>query len=326
MAAIPAEETWLNWIWTTSRHFVEVTDIPEFAVISNRRAGSNTMAAENAVLAALKPLDPVLIQTEHSGHATVISRSLPEGSWIVVLGGDGTINEVANGIMGSDKVLVPFLGGTGSDYLKSTGKLSADSIISAFHSGRFALLDCVKTTFSGSERYFANIMEIGFGAGVMKRVNSLARRKGNPFTSSVMRELPGLKSYNLQIESVQFTGAVRSIEMVIANGRFFGGGMLASPDSVLDDGLLDIHLIKKISRTRLIMSFGKLGAGRYVDMNSVINFRTDRLKVAGDPAPVEADGEFLGYTPISIEIVPRSIRVLTAESVGKPESSRNADA
>jgi YegS/Rv2252/BmrU family lipid kinase len=284
--------------------------VTDFVIVSNPRAGSFSEEVENKLLQDLREISPRAIRTDFPGHATKIARELPDDAWILVLGGDGTINEVVNGIVGTRKVLVPYAGGTGSDLVRTTGHLDSGTIISGFKSGKQAEIDCGKITFKTGERYFVNSLEIGFGANVMRRVNAKHKRGKRAFTSSVLREVPSLKAYDLAISSEEFSNKVSAIEVIVANGRFFGGGMLASPGSKLDDGKLDVHLIHKIGRGRLILNFKKVVNGSYVNMEFVSNFSTSKVAIEGDVASVEADGESLGETPISVEVVPGSVRVL----------------
>lgn len=288
--------------------------IPEVAIIANPHSGAYDPSILKSLAEGLSEFGPSVSVTEMPGHAAELSRSLPSGSWIVSLGGDGTINEIVNGISGTDKILVPFPGGTGSDLVKTTGILTVQSAASAIREGRYEKMDSVRVTLDGRSVYFANILEIGFGASVMQRVNSMEKRGKRAFSSSVMRELPRLKSYRLDFESDGFTGNVDTVETVVANARYFGGGMLASPDSLPDDGLMDVHIVRKISRFRLFLSFGKMKSGKYVSMKEVRNFSARKLIITGDPSPVEADGEYLGESPVTIEVVPGSLRIVRDRS------------
>ena len=179
---------------------------------------------------------------------------------------------------------------------------------------RISVIDLAMVKYSAGTRYFANVMEIGFGASVMARVNAGRRGRMNPFTVSVLRELPHLKSYHLHIDSGKERRDMEAIEVVIANCRYFGGGMLASPLSDPTDGLLDLHGVPKMSRLSLIGRFSKLRSGEYVRLDEVLNISSSEFRISGDAAPFETDGECIGSTPVEISVARSALRVLTPGS------------
>ena len=91
-------------------------------------------------------------------------------------------------------------------------------------------------------------------------------------------------------------------------GNIFGGGMKASPNSDLTDGILEIHAIREIGKFRLLTKLRKLVNGSYISDPVVMNMETGRLSITGDPAPLEADGESFGNVPVELEVISRSLR------------------
>ncbi len=287
----------------------------EVYVIANPVSGAFSNDFFNRVLRELEPFAPTSYMTGSPGDATSFARDCPEGSLIVCIGGDGTLNEVVNGIAGSGKALVIAGGGTGSDLGKTLGIIPPEKLRDALKSPRISKVDLALVKHAAGARYFANVMEIGFGASVMARVNSRRRGIGNPFTSSVLRELPRLKCYNVQIDSGAEKREMQVIEVVIANGRFFGGGMLASPYSDPSDGVLDLHAVSGMSRLSLIRRFGKLKSGEYVDLEDVLNISSPIFSISGDKAPFEIDGECIGNTPVEISTVTGALNVVRGEDI-----------
>ncbi len=255
-----------------------------------------------------------IVFTEGRGHAEEIARSSVRDGMdcLVVVGGDGTLHEAIQGLALSETAMAHIPSGTGSDFARSLSNPSITSVMDAVKSENFSHIDLGLILSRDTMRYFLNILEIGFGSVVMKHVNS-HRRTGNSFNKGVLASLVKLMAYNLALESREFTGRINTIEVVIANGRYFGGGMLASPGSSLNDGLLDIHMVGAMGRLALISRFSTLRDGTYLKDPRVTNFRTSFLKISG-LAPMEADGENIGETPVEIRVVPSALKIAVAET------------
>ncbi len=248
-------------------------------------------------------------ETSSPGDATRIARRLLDETdirYIAIAGGDGTLNEAAQSLVGSSKVIVPLPMGTGSDFARALGIDSTGSAAEAILSGNIINADAALCHWNGLQRYFVNILEIGFGASVMKRVNSHAIRSGKVFTRSVFRELFALRNYQVEIQSKEHSERLMSPEIIIANGIYFGGGMKASPGSKITDGKLDAHIIGKLGRISLLFRFGKLRNGTYTEDPDVKNFLSDEIRISGD-APVEMDGEVVGALPMTVKVIPSSL-------------------
>jgi diacylglycerol kinase (ATP) len=261
----------------------------------------------------LQGLDYTTVITERPGHAEEIAREAVNSNaeYVICAGGDGTLNEVLQAMVGTNTTLVPISAGTGSDFIRSS-PLDTESITGLIRDQAKKRIDCGIVRYQGGERYFLNILEIGFGASVMQRVNARKNtRAGNVFVKSVLREIWDLKYYEMVIGLSQGTEDIRATEIIIANGRYFGGGMKASPDSVLDDGMLDVHIIRDIGMIRMLAGLSSLRNGKYVKKKTVRNMILKNISVGGDPAPIEADGETLGTTPAMISVVPESVNVLS---------------
>lgn len=214
-------------------------------------------------------------------------------------------------MVNSSAVLVPISAGTGSDFVKSLGFNDLESIKSSMSSRNFIEIDLGVAENTHGKRYFVNILEVGFGASVMKRVNSRRKtRGGRSFTTSVLALLPFFRPFNVD---VMISGEKRTLdlaEMVVANGRYFGGGMLAAPEAKLDDGKLDVHIVSGVGKLQMISKLGKLRNGTYVEDPSVVSYLTDNIEVTGS-APVEMDGEDFGELPVKIWVLPRSLKIVS---------------
>lgn len=285
-------------------------------VIVNPSAGGKMASASwPEVKRSLEILKPEIVFTESARHAEELARNSVRDSidFLVAVGGDGTINEVIQGIVLTDTALVPVSAGTGSDFARSLGSPNVSELVDFIRAGRIRRIDTALAINNTSFRYFANILEIGFGSVVMQYVNSHARTR-NSFNRGVLMALGRLRSYDLKLESQDFTGNVRTIEIVVANGRYFGGGMLASPESSMIDGLLDVHVVSGLGRLRLLTKLNSLKTGTYVSDPVVRTFKCSKLIITGN-APQEADGENMGSTPVEIRCVPSSLNVVAGDVI-----------
>ena len=270
--------------------------------------------------------------TEYAGHAEqlaqeAISRSLSRtsvGSFtrIAVIGGDGTLNEAANGILKQNIIppkdillgLIPI--GRGNDWARGM-KIKRDyiSAVERLAAGNSILQDVGIVKWQDQERYFVNMCGIGFDAFVAKKVNIKKARGGKVGHITYLLEL-----FNnlLKYSSTSMTINLDDIEMkddfftiAVAILPFNGGGMMQAPGAMADDGLFHITLIRKISKMEVIMEVKNLFDGSFVKHPKVEQLTCRKISlISTPPVPVETDGEFITETPVTIEILPESLRVL----------------
>ncbi|MGC8515302.1 MAG: diacylglycerol/lipid kinase family protein [Thermoplasmata archaeon] len=283
-------------------------------VIANPRAGEFSREKLETTMKACKQFSPVSYITRRQGEATEFAAGIEDGSYLIVIGGDGTINEVIQSVINRDITIIPAGGGTGSDLSRTTGILSIHEIVNGILNNETGRIDAMRLECTEGKRYFGNIMEIGFGADVMRRVNLKKKTLMNTFTSAVLHELWGLKNYNLEITFDGGNFDISTGEVIIANCRYFGSGMLASKSSDPTDGLLDLHVIRKITRLDMMRKFSKLRDGSYVDLKDVTNHSSTFFSITGDRAPVEGDGEVFGSTPCTISAELRAIRIMMPQN------------
>jgi diacylglycerol kinase family enzyme len=175
-------------------------------------------------------------------------------------------------------------------------------------------IDIGKVTFTadGKEvtRYFANIAEAGLGAATVARTARLPRSLGGAkYFVGFWLTLPGFHPAAVQLETDDGSFEWRAHNVVIANCRFFGGGMHISPQSQPDDGLLDV-LAMVGPKTDAFTMLPKIYKGTHVPHRNVAEARTRTVRIdANPPLLVEADGEILGTTPARFAVVPHPIRV-----------------
>ena len=231
-------------------------------LIANPRSGNGRGVAlrETVQLLEAAGVDHTVATTEHAGHATDLARRgvTEQGfRFVVAVGGDGTVNEVVNGLVdpgtgeahGEDLVLGVVPGGSGCDFLKTWGlDVPIDRLVQRhLLTDEVLPLDLGRVTYTNAEgepvtRLFANIAEVGWGADVTRRANRLPRFVGK--TRYVLSTLAS----TVRLEAVEATVALDHTEhsepitqLVVANGQFFGGGMKVAPRALPDDGTFNVQ-------------------------------------------------------------------------------------
>jgi diacylglycerol kinase (ATP) len=299
-------------------------------VIANPHAGRGKVGRRLAAIEdALREagLEYQVVRTTHPGHATeAAGDALRRGErYLVAVGGDGTVHEVVNGMLdgdgplAGDAVLGVVAAGSGCDFVRSFG-LPGDAIRATRHltGEQVRVIDIGKVTFGtlprsgGPEctRYFPNIAEAGLGAAVVARACALPGFLGAAkYLCGFWLTLPGFRPVTVRIEADGQAYQWRAHNVVVANCRFYGGGMHISPKSRPDDGALDV-LVMVGPRSDAFTALPKVYRGSHLPHRNIVELRARRVRVETDPpVTVEADGEVLGTTPATFQVIPGTIRL-----------------
>jgi diacylglycerol kinase (ATP) len=273
--------------------------------------------------------------TRHAGEGIELAAEAARKgtSLIIACGGDGTISEVANGILisGSDAELGILPSGTGGDFRKTIGiPARASDAAKILREGRTRQIDVGRVTFLKDDgvhdsRFFLGVASFGMSADVIARVKS-----GGPnwLPANAPRWLSGRISFGLAMAQAavkteptrvivqlddetarQFTVA----NLCIANARFFGGGMKIAPEAKLADGLFDVVSIGNLGAPRILANAPRLYLGAHVGMSEVGH--TLAKKIIARPLHThqriefEVDGELPGHLPATFQILPKALRV-----------------
>ncbi len=260
-------------------------------------------------------------------HAMVITRAkIREGyREIIIVGGDGTLNEVINGIFAQKELdplemtigMIPV--GTGNDWCRMFGiPLEYNKAITTLLKRNTFVQDVGKVYFRKKQhpckRYFINIAGIGFDAVVAKRGNELKEQGKSSMLLYFMNIFAGLFGYRhfqatLNIDGNEFTHDIFSMSIGIC--KFNGGGMIQLPDAIPDDGQFDLIIIQEMSKFRVLRSLPMLYNGRIKKHKRVITMTAKNIKIeSGGHIALETDGESLGNNPMEFEIIPRAVRVI----------------
>jgi diacylglycerol kinase (ATP) len=259
-----------------------------------------------------------IVRTTHPGHATEAARQALRGGerFLVAVGGDGTVHEVVNGMIedgrASDAVLGVVAAGSGCDFVRSFG-LPGDAGQAA---GRLAgdgvrAVDVGTVTCAGAQpRCFVNIAQAGLGGQVVARSAGLSRHLGGArYAAAFWLTLPGFRPAAVRLDADRHAYAWRAFNVVVANCRFYGGGMQISPKSDPGDCLLDV-LVMTGPKSDSFTTLPQVYKGAHLPHRHIAELRAGQLRVDADaPFPVEADGELLGTTPASFGIIPAGLRL-----------------
>jgi YegS/Rv2252/BmrU family lipid kinase len=277
-----------------------------------------------------------VVFTESKGHARrlAVEAARTGTKLIVACGGDGTISEVANGIIESkaDAELAILPGGTGSDFRRTIGlptKIAAAA--RALRDGRTRMIDAGRVTFVNDRgerelRFFINVASFGMSTSVLDRTSSGEAKKWIP--AFAPRKLSSKLSYaaatlqttlsssptEVQVQlDEQTERRLRIAEFCVANARYYGGGMKIAPDAKFDDGLFDIVTIGDASSFRILANAPRLYFGAHLRMNEVTHALARQVVARpvrkDEEIRVELDGEVVGRLPVTFEVMPRALRV-----------------
>jgi diacylglycerol kinase (ATP) len=267
--------------------------------------------------------------TEKPLQATEISRvAIKEGTELIVgVGGDGTMNEIANGFYENQKIINPVVSlgivpsGTGCDFTKSLniphGFKNALKVITQAPS---SLIDVGRAKFKShsgkeEERFFVNVADFGIGGEVVKKVNqSRMRRKASSYLRCLISTFIAYKNKKLRIKIDDEELPLDEYMIgAISNGRIFGKGMKIAPNAELDDGFFDIVLVKGMKMLEFFRNAWKIYTGTHLSHPKISLIRGRKIEAFAEDDKsdvlIEIDGEQVGILPATFEIIPRNFLV-----------------
>jgi YegS/Rv2252/BmrU family lipid kinase len=302
----------------------------EWFAIVNPNAGNGKGSKDWGRIASLFGKENIALIsnfTGNKGHAIELAGNAVRNGFrrIISVGGDGTLNEVINGIFTQEccstkEITVGMIPvGTGNDWGRMFGiPLVYEGAVDVIRENKVMLHDIgVVNYHDGSQqhiRYFINIAGLGFEALVVKKTNKQKEKGRSSQTIYFYNLLSSLLSYrkikaDIIIEGKKITNNIFSIN--VGNGRYCGGGMRQTPDALPDDGLFDITIIRDIGKIEVIKSLKLLYDGTIMSHPKVDGYRSDKLRVESDTMLyLEADGESLGHTPVEFSILPAAINIV----------------
>lgn len=306
-------------------------------VVNPQSGGGRTGRTFASMLPAIENAlgDVEVLHTTHRSHAIeIVEGEAKKGRELVVaIGGDGTLNEVVNGVMraaesGATGTQVGFIAqGTGGDFRRTIGiEHRLDRYLAALSSGRERKIDVGRMTYKDDAghdavRWFVNILSAGMGGLVDRYVADAPSQMGGKaayFTAS-LRALATCKKgrvrCNVRSGGTDEVKRVASYMIAVCNGQYFGSGMHVAPMAKIDDGVFEVVSIGAPSKIAFAMSSRKIYSGDHLKQRTTVHFACDRIELdlENDDARgvflIDCDGEPMGGLPIAVEVVPGALRM-----------------
>jgi len=308
-----------------------------FLVVNPRSANGSTARHVDAILRAVRGAvgEARHAFTERAMHAAELTRgALRDGhDLIVAVGGDGTVNEVVNGFFhparpgepaapvrpGAALALLPR--GTGGDLRRSVGLDQDLDRCAARLAGQRSAVDVGRVDYvaddgSAASRYFINVGEVGVGARVVEIANRSSKRLGGKatFVLASLRALAGWRDLPIR---ASFDGApaeeLSVTTLAVANGKYFGGGMMVAPEARLDDGQFHVTIWSGYGFSDFVFKSGSMYDGSHVNLKGTrtLTARTVTVEPADSrPIGIEVDGERLGRLPATFTLLPGALQLV----------------
>jgi len=255
--------------------------------------------------------------TDYPEHAVQIVRDLnvKNSRGIIAAGGDGTLFEVVNGYFQNPARKKPPLGilpvGTGNAFARDLD-LHVDrwkDAVEIIKMNRPRKVDVGHFRTHGQDYYYLNILGMGFVADVTRTASGLKLLGNISYTLGVFYQTLLLKTHNLTMLADGKRIEKRNVFVEISNTRYTANFLMA-PNAEIDDGFLDVTLLGKVSRRRLLSCFPKIFTGDHIHMEEVDHFKAKHLSIVTDkPKVLSPDGELTGITPVEIKCLHRAIEV-----------------
>ncbi|SET71951.1 lipid kinase, YegS/Rv2252/BmrU family [Natronincola peptidivorans] len=253
-----------------------------------------------------------LIETTKAGEAEKIAKEAvsKKHAVIVAVGGDGTIHEVLNGMIGSNKALGIIPAGTGND-LSRTLKLpeNPESALELILEGKTKKIDLGKI----GEKHFINFASVGLDAVIASEANNIKRwiaGKG-AYILAALKGISTFKSRKVQFVIDDKIMLEEVMMITVCNGVFYGGGMKVAPEADLEDGLFDVYVIKAMNKLKLLLLFPTIYMGKHVKYQEVSFYRAKTVTIFSDKQiQINADGEIIENKPLVFEILHRSLEII----------------
>ncbi len=286
---------------------------------ANSRNGGGPLAAALDVFAAAH----IEIVEASPGSAAGISPSIVEAAKsgrfdaVIVAGGDGTMNAAAHGLHETGLPLGILPMGTANDLARTLG-IPADlgQAADIIAKGRKRRIDCGEV----NGHLFFNVASIGLAADLAAGLTSEAKRRFGrlSYALAAIRVLLSARPFSARIVSKDENVKVRTLQIAIGNGRFYGGGMAVEESAAIDDGHLDLYSLELQGVWKLALMARSFRQGRHGLWNEVRTVRCTQFEIrTSKPRPINLDGELTTFTPAWFNVLPRAIAVFTPPEPGK---------
>ncbi|MCO4814227.1 MAG: diacylglycerol kinase family lipid kinase [Flavobacteriales bacterium] len=271
-------------------------------------------------------LNCFIVKTESEKHAIDLGKEYADKGvdFIIAVGGDGTCNEVVNGIQKStnrEKVIFGIIpNGSGNDFHRMLGRFSPENFISALIDQNSQRIDLIKIESNDKIIYSLNIAGVGFDGFVVNKLNQLRKNtflKGKmAYAYSILRAFFSYKKPDVVLSSNDYNYSGKMMMIAVCNGTTFGHGMIVSPNAKLNDGKLNITLLGEVSLKDYVKNISRLKKGILIDHPEVHYFETMELMVSLKKGEMylETDGEIVGQGDVRFQVLPNGLNILLPEN------------
>jgi YegS/Rv2252/BmrU family lipid kinase len=251
--------------------------------------------------------------SQYHGHIKQLALQAKERGCktIIVCGGDGTINEAINALVDSDVKLGVLPLGTGNDFARTLGiKEDLDFACNVLRDEKVRKVDLVKVN---GDKYYGSVGGIGFDAEVASWANRY-KRFAPGATIYLLAILAKLFTYKFKKVAIAHDTGNHTGEILMAaigNTEWYGGGINITPTAIMDDGVLDICVVDKINKFKLLLLLPSAFKGNHARFSEVKLYRTKKISISSEtPLQLLGDGEILGETPVSLEVIPHALNII----------------
>jgi diacylglycerol kinase (ATP) len=277
-----------------------------------------------SILPALRKQHTVTVfETRYAGHATELARdAASEFESILSAGGDGTLNQVLNGVLTSPGKMLPTLGliplGSGNDFAGAIGaSAGAQQLLQLLNQGGkptdVGFIIC--KDFNGNEKqhYFINVCSAGMGPATIKQMEKAPAWMGANlrYLTSIIKTFFTHTPEPVEIKTQTWTwrGAVRVL--AIANGKSFGNRIYLAPEAKQDDGLFNLFVAGDVPLLKFLLYLQRLKQGSKINDSQIQYELSNKIEITSEqPVAIEAEGELVGFLPASVEMKPKAISFL----------------
>ncbi len=282
------------------------------------------------LLANLSTHEVNFLETTYAGEATELAQKAIEGGtdYLIAVGGDGSVNEVVNGCMNCDTELLknvtvgvyPY--GSGNDFVKSLGVTKDMAQLNELiNKNSTTQVDIGKVDYVGLDgqaatRHFMNIMDVGIGGDVTELLSRSSRFMGAKFNyhKAILQSFLTYKPVEVSLKSDDFNWNGHTLTLIMANGRYFANGMCIAPQASISDGMVQLVIMGKVSIWDYIMNMSKVKRGEIIDDPEITYVKVNSCSIDAKEktCPIDMDGEFIGYAPLELSILPKALGFLAS--------------
>jgi len=264
-----------------------------------------------------------IMHTTHSGHAKSLLQEidLSDYTGVIAAGGDGTLFEVVNGLMSHKPEKRVPLGvipvGTGNAFARELRLKPTDwqAGIDLIQQQKTQTIDLGHVQTPQDDFYFINIVGMGFVVDAGRSTIRIKKLGKSAYTLATLWETAKLKKHPMKLTITDEYDQTEVIDqelvfVEVANSRYTGTSFLIAPEAKIDDGLLDVIILKKLSRLKILKLFPTIYSGKHINYPEVETRKIKSISIESQtPMPLMPDGEFLGQTPVTIHCIKKALQI-----------------